>query len=80
MTTNETSLKPVQVDNLIKETIDASMRGNEGLAIIKLRKYFPSAPEMIALNNRLISIELEARKEMMEAICDFLFPELLPCK
>lgn len=74
MTTYNTALKPIQIDNLIKETVNTSMGGNEGIAIVKLRKAFPDAPHMAALNTRLIEIELKARLEMEAAINEFIIP------
>lgn len=70
----ETSLKPVQLENLIVDTINESMTGNIGTAIVKFRDKgnFNHAPEMVELNNQLIKIELDARKAMKAAIREYL--------
>jgi hypothetical protein len=76
----KTELKPIQVSDLIKSAIDIAMNGNAGLSTINVRKAFGEGKSFDSeqLNRALIKIELEARKQMQDAINDFI--ELEPCK
>ena len=70
----KTTLRPLQIKNLIKDVIDESMTGNEGLAIAKMRRKAGLEPtnELYSLNDKLVQIELDARKKMKAAIEEFL--------
>lgn len=67
-----TQLKPVQIENLQHDVINDSMSGKAGLAIAKMRrKGIEPTKELYALNDQLVQIELQARREMKKRLIDF---------
>jgi hypothetical protein len=66
------SLRPQQIEDLQHDMINKSMSGNAGIAIVIMRKKTDiSAADTIALNDRLVNIEIEARREIKKALIDF---------
>lgn len=76
------SLKPLEQEYLIKQMIDQSMSGNEGLAIVAFRKKLGviGVPVTDPLNRKLIDIELQARAametEIHSALCELSASEV----
>lgn len=66
-------LPPVQMGNLVKDTIDAAMSGNAGLATVRLRRAL-ELPQgsTLDLNKKILEIELQARKDINAAIQTFI--------
>lgn len=66
-------LKPVQLENLIKDTIDKAMGGNAGLAIANMRRRgFEPGNDLYNLNDELVQLEINTRREMRKRIIDYL--------
>ena len=71
----KTDLKPLQIQDLIWDSVDRVMSGNAGIACVKLRKAFNlevGNEEIKKLNQELILLELETRKKMKELITNFI--------
>lgn len=66
-------LPPVQLGNLVRDTVNDSMNGNAGLATVRLRKAL-ELPQgsTLDLNKKILEIELQARKDINAAIRTFI--------
>lgn len=66
-------IPPVQLGNLVRDTVNASMNGNAGLATVRLRKAL-ELPQgsTLDLNKKILEIELQARKDINAAIRTFI--------